>query len=113
MNYSSSSHSKFQPIHFPSLFLFFSSPTFSSFQSSLYLYSTLLTILPLHLLPPCPPAYPCFLFLSLLLDILLHFCPRNIEVSWPPSTTASSGCQSDNGCLMVICLPGLVGACNR
>ena len=32
---------------------------------------------------------------------------------WPPSTSASSGCQSDNGCLAAIRLTGLVGACNR
>src|SRR6218665_800234 len=48
-----------------------------------------------------------------LLLCLLHLCPTNFEVTWSPSTTASSGCQSDNGCLAAIRLTGLVGACNR
>src|SRR6218665_1347740 len=48
-----------------------------------------------------------------LLLCLFHLCPTNSEVTWPPSTSASSGCQSDNGCLAAIRLTGLVGACNR
>src|SRR6218665_896392 len=48
-----------------------------------------------------------------LLLCLFHLCPTNFEVTWPPSTSASSGCQSDNGCLAAIRLTGLVGACNR
>src|SRR6218665_1258773 len=48
-----------------------------------------------------------------LLLCLFHLCPTNFEVTCSPSTSASSGCQSDNGCLAAIRLTGLVGACNR
>src|SRR6218665_382450 len=44
-----------------------------------------------------------------LLLCLFHLCPTTFEVTWPQSTTASSGCQSDNGCLAAIRLTGLVG----
>src|SRR6218665_2674192 len=37
-----------------------------------------------------------------LLLCLFHLCPTSFEVTWPPSTTASPGCRSDNGCLVAI-----------
>src|SRR6218665_3947884 len=37
-----------------------------------------------------------------LLLCLFYFCPTHFEVTWPPSTAASSGCQSHNGCPDVI-----------
>ena len=52
-------------------------------------------------------------YINVQLQLQIHLCPTNFEVTWPPSSTASSGCQSDNGCLAAMRLTGFVEACNR